>query len=104
MKKAILAATVAAAALLSGCAAAPYQHGFIYTNQSTPLDVRDNATACTKRGESSTTNILGLFAFGDAGLEAAKKAGGITKVGSVDMQQNSFFGIFSTSTTVVCGE
>nr|MBV6629948.1 TRL-like family protein [Oceanococcus sp. HetDA_MAG_MS8] len=89
---------------LGGCAIAPYQPGFLYTGTKMPADVRDNAVACTRYGQSSSTNVLGLISVGDASTAAAKKAGGITRVGTVDTKFTSFLGLFSTSTTEVCGE
>ena len=102
MKKIIVAGALAAS--LSGCALGPYQPGLLYTNMSAPIDVRDNAVSCNKRGEATTTNILGLIGTGDAGVEKAKANAGITKVGNVDVQYTNILGLFSTSTTVVCGE
>ena len=101
MKKIIVAAALTAS--LSGCAIGPYQGGFLYTNMSVPVDVRDNAVGCDKKGESNAINILGLFASGDAGIEKAKASAGITKVGSVDVSFTQILGLFSKSTTKVCG-
>jgi hypothetical protein len=76
----------------------------IYSNFNAPVDVRDNATTCDKRGEAEMINIFGLFAVGDAGVEAAKSNGGISKVGNVDINYQNLLGIFGKTTTVVCGE
>ena len=38
----------------------------------------------TKQGQSCAKSMFGLIARGDASVEAAKKAGGITEVSSVD--------------------
>ena len=103
MKKLVSACVIGAAVLMTGCQA-PYSQGLIYSNYNAPADVRDNATDCSKRGEASMTNILGYFAVGDAGVESAKKNGGITKVGNVDYNFQSLLGIFGKTTTVVCGE
>ena len=102
MKKVIIAAALATS--LTGCAFGPYQPGFIYSSIDAPLDVRDNAVACTKKGESSMTNILGLFSTGNAGIAKAKENAGITKVGSVDVHFTNILSLISTSTTTVCGE
>lgn len=102
MKKQLLATGLALS--LGGCAYAPYQPGFIYSDISAPIDVRDNSTSCEKRGESTTTNILGLFGSGDAGIEAAKANGGITTVGNVDFHYTNILGLFNRTTTVVCGK
>ena len=103
MKKLVTACVMGGAILLSGCQA-PYSGGMIYSNYNAPVDVRDNATACDKRGESQMVNLFGMFAVGDAGVEAAKANGGISKVGNVDINYQSLLGIFGKTTTVVCGE
>lgn len=103
MKKLATIALIASAATLTGCAT-PYSGGIIYNDYDFPRAVRDNATDCAKRGESSMVNILGYFAVGDASVNAAKNDAGITKVGSVDTNFNSLLGIFSKTTTIVCGE
>ena len=102
MKKMIVAAALAVS--LSGCAIGPYQGGFLYSDISAPLDVRDNAVGCAKKGTSSMTNILGLIGSGDAGIEQAKANGGITKVGSVDVHYTNILTLFTKTTTTVCGE
>ncbi|MFZ5757340.1 MAG: TRL-like family protein [Pseudomonadota bacterium] len=104
MKKVLSIAIVAAAATLAGCAAAPFQPGLLYTQQSLPLDASDEATKCAKTGTGTTTNILGLFATGDASIASAKKSAGITKVDTVDVSHTGILGLFSATTTKVCGE
>jgi len=47
--------------------------------------------------------ILGIMAMGDASIEAAKKAGGIKKVTSVD-HESKWTLVFGTFCTVVTGE
>ena len=49
------------------------------------------------------TNILGLIATGDSSIDAAKKAGGIKDVSSVDHDSTSILGLFGTFCTVVKG-
>ena len=102
MKKVVFAGALAA--LLSGCAAGPYMHGAAFSDVQRPVDVRDNATACDKKGESTMTNYLNLVAIGDSSVMTAKKNAGIKKVGSVDVKYNNILGIIQTSTTIVCGE
>lgn len=104
MRTHIHALAVVAATTLAGCAAAPYQGGVIYSGLTAPIDAPDNAPRCVKRGEATVTNILGLFSFGDAGVAAAKAHGGIQKISSVDVRFTQVLGLFSTSTTQVCGE
>lgn len=103
MKKVFLALAIASSALLTGCQT-PYSGGLIFNSYNAPVDVRDNATACDKRGNATMVNILGLVSTGNAGVAAAKEDGGITKVGSVDVNFTSLLGIIGKTTTVVCGE
>lgn len=104
MKKIVSIAVVAAAATLAGCAAAPFQPGLLYTQQSLPVDASDEATKCVKTGSGSTVNILGLIATGDASIASAKKSAGITKVDTVDVNHVGILGLISTTTIKVCGE
>lgn len=115
MKTAIMSLGVAVALLLtSGCVSnmfpgGPTPAGGIVTDVRSPaqnLTVATDASARgAKEGVSSAGAVLGLFAFGDAGVEAAMKAGGITKVHHVDHQVNSFlFGLWLQTSTYVYGE
>lgn len=101
MKKIIFALVLGIS--LSGCAIGPYQGGFVFSDISAPLDVRDNDVGCEKKGSSSMTNILGIIGTGDAGLEKAKNNGGITKVGTVDVHYTNILTLFTKTTTTVCG-
>lgn len=103
MKKVSFALAAASLLLLAGCQT-PYSGGFIYNNYDAPVSVRDNATDCSKRGESSMVNILSYFAVGDASVGTAKKNANITEVSSVDVNFQSLLGIFAKTTTVVCGK
>ena len=102
MKNALLLTALLGTSVLVGCAAAPYQSGFIYSDLSAPVAVSSNA-ACTKKGTSESINVLGLVGIGDASIETAKKNGDLSAVSSVDYQFTSFLTIFSKTTTTVCG-
>ena len=104
MKKLALTSIAAVSLSMAGCAAQPYQGGFLFSDISAPVDVRDNAVGCDKSGSSEAINVLGLVALGDASTAAAKKQGGITKVGTVDVDFTNVLGIFSRTSTKVCGE
>lgn len=56
-----------------------------------------------KTGKACTNNILGVIAIGDASVEAAKRAGGIKKVASVDKDIMNIFGLFGQNCTIVTG-
>ncbi|HEX4869591.1 MAG TPA: TRL-like family protein [Moraxellaceae bacterium] len=103
MKLHQIAAVTLAASLLGGCAyVASPTTGFIYTKVQGPITT-GTATATAKSGQSCATNILGLISTGDASIDAAKKAGGITNVSSVDHDSTSVLGLYGTFCTVVKG-
>lgn len=66
--------------------------------------VADPALTATKEGRACTKAIFGLVNWGDSGVEAAKKAGGVTKVASVDTESLNALGIWNESCTIVRGE
>lgn len=78
----------------------------LYTNIVTPLDEDvGNTLVATKRGEATSYSFLWLVAFGDAGLQAAAKDGGLTRMHSADRQYVSvLFGLYLSRTTIVYGE
>jgi hypothetical protein len=50
------------------------------------------------------TSILGRVAQGDAIVEAAKAAGGFTRVSSIDHMGNSVLGFYAKYCTIVRGQ
>jgi hypothetical protein len=99
--------------LLSGCATSVYPGGptiggGIWTGVIDPaqnLAVAVEPGPGAKVGEASSMGILGIFAVGDAGLDAAMKNGGITKVHHVDHQvQALLWGLWARTTTIVHGD
>jgi hypothetical protein len=102
MKKHSRLGLIASAALLTGCAS-HMPVGTLYTELDLPIHATANSTA-TKTGTSVAHSYLGLVATGDASIETAKKAGGITKVTHVDWKAKNFLGIYGTYTTTVHGE
>ncbi|MEI6823697.1 MAG: TRL-like family protein [Bacteroidota bacterium] len=90
--------------MLSSCATVKSPLiGMIYTDVKSPVTATSNANS-SKVGTSSATAILGLFASGDASIDAAMKNSGITKIHHVDEHATSFLGIFSTYQVFVYGE
>ena len=78
----------------------------IYTQVKTPLDTDlwGNKLG-DKQGESSYQSILWLFAWGDAGTEAAAKDGGINTLNHFDQEVLSIlFGLYYRQKTIVYGE
>jgi hypothetical protein len=100
----VLSAAVAVGiAGLSGCMiVATPAIGTIFTDVKYG-DTATTATAASKEGKACAQSILGWVAQGDASVDAAKKAGGITEVSSVDHTANNILGIVGTWCTVVRG-
>ena len=105
MKSKLVLAALALAAL-NGCATASGGNGFalgtIYSGYKSPGQVGTGADS--KTGEACISSILGLVATGDASVEAAKKAGGITQIAYIDHDQFSVVGVYATSCTIVHGQ
>ena len=96
------------AAILFGCGVG-YPTGSLYTGIQVPhpMDRTETSGAAKsgdKHGEACATGILYLVAFGDASLDAAKKAGGITEVHSVDFHGTNILGIYMQGCTDVAGK
>lgn len=102
MKKVFL--FVCTACLLSSCAIvhAPV-NGAIYQKTQSPVSATANALG-SKKGEATVTSILGLVAYGDASIQKAAEAAGITKISHVDQQSKSVLGLFSKYTVIVYGD
>jgi len=92
--------------LMTGCAGlSPIVGGTvggIYTQVQGPVAVGD-ASGATKVGTSKSTAII-CFATGDASIQAACQAGGITKIHHVDHKSMSVLGVYATYETIVYGE
>jgi hypothetical protein len=90
----------------NGCATAVGGNGFalggIYSGYKTSGQV--GTAQPGKFGEACASSILGWIATGDASLEAAKKAGGITQIAHVDHEQFSILGVYATTCTQVHGQ
>ena len=102
MRQMILSAILASSFLLSGCipVASP-AIGILLTDVHDPN--HSNGKVGPKRGEACAQSILGLVAQGDASIWAAAKAGGITKIDTVDTYSNNMLGIIARFCTVVHG-
>lgn len=96
----------AVAALMGGCG---YPQGLVYTGVTQPhAATRAEVTGAGKTGdkhaEACATGILGLAAWGDASTDAAKKAGSISEVHSVEFRGMSILGIYTQGCTEVHGK
>ena len=89
--------------LLTGCTItqAPLI-GAIYSNVKTGTNVGEGQVAATKTGKSCAEGVLG-FAWGDASIEAAMAAGGITKISFVDHTYVTVLFIYGEYCTIVNG-
>jgi TRL-like protein family len=86
-----------------------YPVGSLYTGTQVPHGMNRNETSGPaktgdKHGEACATGILGAAAFGDASLDAAKKAGGITEVHSVEFHGTNILGLYTQGCTEVHGK
>jgi hypothetical protein len=90
--------------VLSGCAAAALApvNGWVYSDVIGPLGATSVPKA-TRAGMSCAASYLGWVALGDAGIEAAKRSGGISEVASVDHQSWSVLGLYARFCTLVHG-
>ncbi|MCK0538011.1 TRL-like family protein [Alcanivorax quisquiliarum] len=95
---------MACAVTLSGCAVHPFQSGLLFSQQKMPLDTPNQSTSCAKKGTGSSTNLLGLVAFGDASVASAKAEAGIRRVDSVDIAHTGLLGLVGVTSVEVCGE
>lgn len=104
MKLHHITAIALSAALLGGCAVvASPTTGLLYTKVQGPITT-GNGIKTSKTGQACATNILGLISTGDASIDAAKKAGGITNVSSVDHDSTSVLMVYGQYCTVVKGD
>jgi hypothetical protein len=106
MKLKLLAAALAVCCL-PGCFAYTaggdnYALGYIYSGYKSSGHV--GTAQASKRGQACVSSVLGAIATGDASLEEAKRAGGITQIAFVDHEQFSILGIYATTCTIVHGQ
>ncbi|MEY4546924.1 MAG: hypothetical protein RL685_3119 [Pseudomonadota bacterium] len=101
-----------AALTLGGClpfTQQGYPVGGIFTGTKAPsaldrAELSGDNKAATKVGRACSTGILGVAAWGDASVDAAKKAGGISSVHSVEYESTAVLGfVYMDVCTVVHG-
>ena len=92
----------ACAAMLFGCTPVYTPViGMLLTDVYGPIDAGTKVGA--KEGKACAQSILGLVAQGDASIRAAARAGGITKIDSVDHYSRNMLMITSEFCTIVRG-
>jgi hypothetical protein len=94
----------------AGCLGSGYPIGLFYNGTNMPHQMsRMEATGPGRTGDRAgaacATGVLGLVAWGDASIDAAKKAGSITEVHSVEFKPTAvFLGSYYQACTVVHGK
>lgn len=84
--------------------------GFFYTgvkgvHPATEAEVTDGVRPGPKSGKSCASGVLGLAAWGDMSLDAAKKSAGITRVDTLDFSSMAILGaVYVKNCTLVTGE
>jgi hypothetical protein len=107
VKTLALTAAVATVAMTSGCASVRNQAatGSCYFDVVQPLgEATISNVGSSKSGKSTAMAYLGWVAMGDASINAAAKAGGISKIAYVDYHSTNILGIIGSYTTIVYGE
>ena len=100
---------IALAALLAfgaaGCLSAPFRppSGMVSVTTA-PLSTEGNWDVGSKKGEASSTSVLGLYASGDCSIAAAARNGGLKKIGHVDYEYVNIIGIWQKATVIAYGE
>lgn len=105
MRKLGIFGALAACVCLTGClsiTATPVV-GFAFTSVKGPITATGQGSG-SKVGSAPATSILGIVAFGDASIQAAKTNGGIKTISHVDYEALSIFGAYSKYTTKVYGD
>ena len=110
MKKLMIGLGAVAALALTGCVApvgATISNGVmggIVADHVAPAGYNiDNSVKPVKCGKAKSTGIV-FYTTGDNSIDAAMKAGGITKVHHVDVDVLNVLNIYSKVTTIVWGE
>jgi len=99
-----LAILIVSSVVFSSCAfvRSPLS-GFLYTSMKNPHSITSNSGA-SKVGTAEAMSILGLVATGDASIDAAAKAAGISKIHHVDEEATVILGIIAKYKIYVYGE
>lgn len=96
-------------ALLRGFAAALLSltlSACVYSKVVAPMDTDvQQTTLGPKIGRASSQSLLWLVAWGDGGVSAAAKDGGLKRVDHLDVETMIiFFGLYAKVTTIAYGE
>lgn len=74
-------------------------------NPATEVEVSEAARPGPKTGKSCASGVLAIASWGDMSLDGAKKAGGITRVDTLDYKTMDILGvIYQQHCTIITGE
>jgi hypothetical protein len=104
MKRLFAVTGVIALLGLSGCQPVASPLLGVFYNETKYGDMATTVAASPKEGKACASTIMGLVATGDASIQAAKAAGGITEVSYVDHYAKSILGIVGEWCTIVKGK
>jgi len=89
---------------MTGCGfVADGPFGWVLTDSKDPVAIGVGETG-TLSGKACAQAFFGLIAFGDASIEAAAAAGGISEIFTVDRKNFSIFGTYTSQCTVATGK
>jgi hypothetical protein len=79
--------------------------GCLYANYKAPYDkVIDETSIGNKTGRASIHVVMWSVSWGDSGVNAAARDGGITRITHMDRELlQIFFGVYTRHTTIVYG-
>jgi hypothetical protein len=86
--------------MLAGCATY-WPMGLLYTEGK--MGAQADNGAADRTGRACMQSYLGLVAFGDASIEAAKATGGIKEIVSINYEVKNILGVYGEYCLVVKG-
>lgn len=89
--------------ILVGCASVGPTGGALFHDIKYGIDATPS-TESMKKGQACQSSILGLFGFGDASIETAKKDAQISQVATVDASSFSVLGFYNKYCTLISGK
>jgi len=104
--KSILITILAVSTLLAttGCGfVADGPFGWMYTDHTVSV-ATGNATTGSKVGKACIRSFLGMISIGNGSIEKAMEDGGINEIFTVNIENMSILGSYTSQCTVVRGE
>jgi len=80
--------------------------GALYSEISAPLSTEFNPTTAVapRQGTARACSVLGLIAWGDAGIQTAAKNGGLNSIWYADYHLFNVLGVYAEFTIVAHGD